>query len=360
MKVFLGKKDQSGTILLVTLWVLVVLTALTLSVGRSTALELALTKHTVAKAKSKYLAWAGIVYALDQIREDSHDSLSGKRDTLYYCAIPMNEGHAPVELFKGRVVGDGYFEISSRADGFAQEEERGVYYGLQDEERRININALTSSNAFVLNSLLILRGADPQTAQTITFSLLDWKDADNLLSQEGSGAEDDYYMGLSKPYHCKNRPLDSKEELLLVRGMDPETFQKIEDDITIFPKSGNLRINFDTASEAVLQALAYAFQGSLTNTETADADALAAKILDYRRGEDGREFTADDRPIEMGQMALNAKENVLFLAMNQFRTEKSDYIYVHSEGVEYRRGARTELSAVIYRPDLTIHYWHRD
>jgi type II secretory pathway component PulK len=369
MRFFPVEKNQSGTILLATLWVLVILTILALSVGRSTGIEITLARHAMAKAKSKYIAWAGIVYALDQIKEDSEDKSSGKRDTLYSCAIPMDEGYSPVDIFKEHALGEGYFEVYSRRQGLpargAQagaggEGGGGVDYGLQDEERRININALTFSNASVLTSLLVLLEVDPQTAQTIAFSVLDWKDADNLTSKEGSGAEDDYYTGLARPYHCKNLPFDSKEELLLVRGMDKETYRKIEDYITVFPKGGNLKINFDTASGSVVLALAYAFAGSLTNTDTADADALTTKMLDYRRGEDGMEFTADDRPIEMGKMALNAKENVLFLAMNQFRTEKSDYIYVHSEGTERSRGAKTEMDAVVYRQDLSIRYWHRE
>ena len=37
-----------------------------------------------------------------------------------------------------------------------------------------------------------------------------------------NGAESDYYSGLSPGYRCKNGPLDSIEELLLVRGVTPD------------------------------------------------------------------------------------------------------------------------------------------
>src|SRR5262249_57796060 len=50
--------------------------------------------------------------------------------------------------------------------------------------------------------------------------ILDWIDADS--TPRSTGAEDDYYMGLNPPYHCKNGPLDSLEELLLVKGVTPQ------------------------------------------------------------------------------------------------------------------------------------------
>ena len=48
-------------------------------------------------------------------------------------------------------------------------------------------------------------------------AIVDWLDMDS--SPRPYGAEDDYYTALSPPYHCKNGPLDSLEELLLVRGV---------------------------------------------------------------------------------------------------------------------------------------------
>ena len=53
----------------------------------------------------------------------------------------------------------------------------------------------------------------------IAYSIIDWIDSDSNTSPDG--AEDDYYMSLPNPYHCKNSYLDSIEELLLVQGMTP-------------------------------------------------------------------------------------------------------------------------------------------
>jgi type II secretory pathway component PulK len=53
--------------------------------------------------------------------------------------------------------------------------------------------------------------------------ILDWVDRDNIRS--GYGAETfDYYSTLSRPYHAKNGPLDSIEELLMIKNITPEIY----------------------------------------------------------------------------------------------------------------------------------------
>src|SRR5262249_10422864 len=60
----------------------------------------------------------------------------------------------------------------------------------------------------------------PNMTEDIANSILDWLDPDD--SPRTSGAENDYYQSLSQPYSCKNGPLDSLEELLLVKGVTPQ------------------------------------------------------------------------------------------------------------------------------------------
>jgi len=47
-------------------------------------------------------------------------------------------------------------------------------------------------------------------------------DADDTARAEG--AEQEYYDGLPRPYTVRNGPLDTIEELLLVRGFTPARF----------------------------------------------------------------------------------------------------------------------------------------
>src|SRR3989338_8209914 len=81
----------SGTILISVLWILVILTVLTVRLGRNTHVELSLVKHAIGKIKSKYIARAGFVYALDRIRKDSADAAAAKQDTLYQCGVHLSD-----------------------------------------------------------------------------------------------------------------------------------------------------------------------------------------------------------------------------------------------------------------------------
>jgi type II secretory pathway component PulK len=92
-------------------------------------------------------------------------------------------------------------------------------YGVSDESAKINLNALMkldSSGTVAHNMLMTL----PNMTEDIANSILDWIDADD--EARPNGAESDYYSSLTPPYACKNGPLDSIEELLLVKGVTPQ------------------------------------------------------------------------------------------------------------------------------------------
>jgi type II secretory pathway component PulK len=92
-------------------------------------------------------------------------------------------------------------------------------FGVTDEGGKINLNALMildPRGKALHDRLMVL----PNMTEEIADAIVDWIDGDNL--PRANGAEDSYYQSLTPPYHCKNGPLDSLEELLLVRGVTPE------------------------------------------------------------------------------------------------------------------------------------------
>ena len=56
--------------------------------------------------------------------------------------------------------------------------------------------------------------------EEIADAILDWVDDDD--EEREFGAEADFYSGLAPAYAPKNGPLDSLDELLLVRGVTPD------------------------------------------------------------------------------------------------------------------------------------------
>ena len=93
-------------------------------------------------------------------------------------------------------------------------------FGVIDEGGKLNINsliALDPTGELLYAALMLLPGMTdhPDVADAI----VDWVDADD--TQRASGAESSYYLSLSPAYNAKNGPMNSLEELLLVKGMTP-------------------------------------------------------------------------------------------------------------------------------------------
>ena len=320
-------RNSSGTILLLVLWFVLILSVLAISLGREVAVDLALTKYAIGSLKADGLASSGIMFAMNQIRKFSENNAGSSIDTPYQCPLK-----------------DGYFEIGTFVDDLDETPGSGQNFrhGFQDEERKINLNAISTDDLGVLSELISLLGFREDVAKTAAASIMDWQDQDVTPADDPAT-------------HCKNRPFDQVEELLLVKGVSEQLFSKLKNFVTVFPKKGGiLKVNFNTASEVVLSALTRAKTGARTNTGLEDAHSLTRKIIAYRNGPDGQEATSDDRPLEMEKLGLNAKEQVIFLSLVQNRTKTSRYFRVRVKGVDKTSGTSVSVEAVIDGEDLSI------
>ena len=94
----------------------------------------------------------------------------------------------------------------------------GIRYGLEDESTKLNLNYLAqkdSEDNSGRDRLMLL----PGMTEDIADAILDWIDADDTKREFGAELED--YSALVPAYAPKNGPLDSLDELLLVRGVTP-------------------------------------------------------------------------------------------------------------------------------------------
>jgi general secretion pathway protein K len=100
-----------------------------------------------------------------------------------------------------------------------------------------------------LRSLISNLGGNPD----IVDALIDWLDSDdNITGSEG--AENDYYR--NHGVYCKNGPMDSLDELLLIKGFDKDLVveKKLKDYLTVAPRP-DARVNVNTAPLEVLQVI---------------------------------------------------------------------------------------------------------
>jgi general secretion pathway protein K len=233
---------QRGAILIVVLWVLLAVSLLALSFSASVRTEVDAARNLVEEKQSYYLARAGIEYAIYEIlKTQSAFFQSQAAQDLEMDAIPASlRGYLNLELTGGRA------EIR-----------------IIDETGRININAAPDHLVF---NLLLMIGVEPEQADIITDSIVDWLDPDDLISP--FGAESDYYLGLPEPYPAKNGFFDVPEELLLVRGVTPEIYYGrkemsdagepvelygLQNHVTTFTSSP--QINMNSATVPVLAAV---------------------------------------------------------------------------------------------------------
>jgi general secretion pathway protein K len=78
-------------------------------------------------------------------------------------------------------------------------------------------------------------------------ALIDWIDRNQATSPRG--AENSWYQGLASPLASKDGPLDTVDELLLVKGFTPEIVQKLTPHVTV---AGVGRLNLNSAGKDLL------------------------------------------------------------------------------------------------------------
>lgn len=155
-----------------------------------------------------------------------------------------------------------------------------------DESGLVNVNNLKSAEGKLnrpaidqLLRLIDLVNAESDRSERIGYGivpcLIDWIDSDDEVTQlpfiqrENTGAESSYYQAQPKPCACRNRALDTVDDLLWVKGVTPQTLSRLRPYLTCV---GDGKININAAPKLVIQSL----------SEQMDA-ATAQMILNQRR-----------------------------------------------------------------------------
>lgn len=192
---------ERGVVLIVLLWVLAIVSLMTLSFTKGIRIEFNAARNTRDKLVAHYLAHTGMSEAIYRLmRRNAMPPVIQSADTALIPPDDLDLGYIGIDYNQGRV--------NTR---------------IMDENGKINVNFTTED---VLRRLMAAIGIEKQRADILTDSILDWVDGDK--NHRLSGAEEEYYMRLDPPYRPKNGPFDSVEELLLVRGMTPEIFYGVK------------------------------------------------------------------------------------------------------------------------------------
>ncbi len=288
-----SRGNERGVALLATLLVLVLVVALANEIFRLGARAAQTSAYGRDSIRGALLAEAGTAAARVALRQDAKDNKYDTLDEFWSRPAP------PFEL------GDGTIEVF-----------------VEDEERKINLNRLVMPNGnvqddqrlAVFKAFLTQRGIDASLAD----AFVDWLDNDD--APRVGGAESSYYMSLPRPYKAKNDLFDTLEEILLVRGVTLEIYEKIRPFVTI-TSSG--KVNVNTAPKEVLTALS-------AGTDAAEAGAIdnaaADRLIEYRSEHPFQ------KPAEIGNVSpffKNLYSKTMFSALADVR---STHFHVRSTG----------------------------
>jgi len=236
-------KDNGGVALILTVLIISIIVAVTLEFNTAMRSELYAAVNLRDGIRLGCVARSGFDYALAVLFEDALDA-----------ERPFDSLREPWADSKA---------LSDNSSSLF--EEAAFEVQIRDLAGRIQINALVNQkgeyNALqkdLLTRLLTLEpfALEAEEVDNLVDAIKDWMDKDEEVTK--FGAESAYYQTLEKPYLCRNAPLESLEELLLVRGMTRELFYGtgekpgISRFLTIY---GDGKVNINTADPVVLRSL---------------------------------------------------------------------------------------------------------
>ena len=253
-KVTAFRERGRGSVLVICVWIVTILVLLAISIGRRASFESRILRYHLSRAQAYYLARS----ALERVYLEKAADKSVDYDYLREDWSNKLKADGSPE-FKDFPLGSGTFTIK-----YAYPKSEKSFYGMQDEQSKININTIVDSSGKEIKErrdefvkLLEGLGYDAELAD----KFIDWID-----SNDDGLYEERYYSGQGlKP---KNAPLDRLEELIMIDGFTPGIIDAIAPQVTVYGNDG--KININTASKEVLLGLGF------------NDEKEASVILNYR------------------------------------------------------------------------------
>jgi len=227
------RSDERGIALLLTLLVLTLLVALILEFDAEARREYRDAAAFRDNFKATVLARAAVQAARGTLQQDlAKDRKAGQffDSSTDLWALPIRD----------YAIGDGLLTGQ-----------------VEDERGKLNLNDLAAGGDLIAKKARVQRVKRLfellQINPDLVDAIVDWVDQDE--TPEPAGAESLYYQTLRPSYRAANAPLQTLLELRLIKGMTPDIMAKLSKVVTVYPQEGQSKVNLNTASPLVLQAL---------------------------------------------------------------------------------------------------------
>jgi general secretion pathway protein K len=268
----LNRSKREGAALLVALWVLIILSLIVGSFAFEMKLEATLVSYEKKRFKAESLALSGMEYAeaiLDKrssAKQLEVEDRAAEDDGFMMAALQVKKGltaQIPLEIGEGKVT-----------------------IQIAPAETKKNVNLMSREEWLDLFEYCLV---PPDEWDFLLDCLLDWMDENDLHRINGAESDDPFYQ--ERGYPCKNAPLDSVEELSLIKGWNDDilygragkgslsAIQGVAEHLTVW---GDGKININSVTRSQLEAL--------TDLDSSMMD----QFFEDRKGADAIEGTADD------------------------------------------------------------------
>ncbi|MBI5557268.1 MAG: general secretion pathway protein GspK [Deltaproteobacteria bacterium] len=204
-------RNEKGIALILVLWVLTLLTVIVGQFCYTTRTETNITRNFRDETTGYYLARGGMNQAILKIIEQINnprpvepEKETATDDNLTSSGKELNRPWRVNADIPAVPLPGGWFKVR-----------------IDNESGKFNINTADTALLYMMLDKFEL---PVEQRGIIVDSIADWRDKDSL--HRANGAENDYYMSLPEPYQCSNSPFRTVNELLLVRGVTRELFDR--------------------------------------------------------------------------------------------------------------------------------------
>lgn len=303
-------KNNRGSLLVITLWLVTLLSIFAVAMARYVSVELKLTRYRIAKAQARAWARGGVYLAMQQLAIDPTSSYDWMGDR--WSSIPGDSSAAPAPQVFALPVN------TPRSEGSVMSVQ------IADEERLLDVN---TASLQTLGNLL----QSPDAAQLIR----DYVDADAETPLE------------EPPYYPKNSPAAVCEELIDIPSMNA-LWPRAQAHLTSFIASSSVpTVNINTAQREVLVALG-------ASASTVDALIAARPGADHSWGtpDDCKATSAATAAAELADCVFGGDHTLIdpLFALNNVKFSVASSVFHVEVEVAMQTGKiRQHVEAIVKR-----------
>lgn len=264
-------RDEKGMVLLLVLVVIALLSALLSEFAFSTLVDLRLTETFRDSTKAEYLTIGGIKAGRMILQEDKNSYDAHSQTEFWSLGI------------KDYPLADGTISVT-----------------IEDLDGRLLLNNMVDSagNPNILYRERFIRLCSElaiDNPEALADALIDWIDADH--DPNPGSAEDSDYLTENPPYEATDGPLQSLDELYLVRGFNADTVGRLRPFVSSF---GSGRLNVNTAAPELLRSWDSGAISAIENLLSSRVKKPFTRLNDLRDAIGMESFTALNRNLDLG------------------------------------------------------------